>query len=110
MELAFTTKQLRQLCESSAKAKKELGDEMAEKLKHRISDLRAAVCTNDLLVGDPRELNYSGEKAFTIDLGDDLSIFFCANHNKNPTFENGKIDWDNVSRIRILNIGSHHDQ
>lgn len=104
MEVAFTTKSLRQLCESEAKAKKELGEDIAEKLKHRLADLRAAIYVNDLIVGKPREI----DQQFAVDLGDDFSIIFCANHNANPLLKGGKIDWSKVTRIKIFKIGDSH--
>ena len=56
MELAFATKSLRQLCENEARAKRDLGETVAERLKRRLADLRAAECVKDLVAGHPREV------------------------------------------------------
>lgn len=107
MELAFTTRSLRLLCESKTKANKELGEETAEKFIRRLADLRAAICINDLVAGNPRELNHSSEQQFAINISDDLNIIFCANHNTNPLLKCSKIDWSKVTRIKILKIGEY---
>ena len=54
MEIAFNTKSLRAICESEAKAKRELGPSVAGILKHRLADLQAAKSANDLVAGQPR--------------------------------------------------------
>lgn len=106
LELAFVTKWLRQLCESEAKGKKELGEEIADKLKSRMADLRAASSVVDLVAGRPRETNGN----FVIDLTDGVSIIFSANHNTNPLLKNGKVDWSKVRRIKIEEIAHDNEQ
>jgi len=78
-------------------------------LKHRLADLRAAACVNDLIVGNPRELNRKNFQQYILDLVDGYGLIFCANHNTNPQLSCGKTDWSKVSRIKILNIGKIND-
>jgi hypothetical protein len=56
LELAFESKALLTLCESESRACSELGADVAESLKHRLADLRAARTATDLLVGRPRTI------------------------------------------------------
>lgn len=42
MQLAFETKRLRDICENEERAADELGTKVAEQLKRRLADLRAA--------------------------------------------------------------------
>jgi proteic killer suppression protein len=78
---------------------------MAEKLKHRLADLEAATCVTDLVAGRPRQLEGGQNGQFAVDLGQDSSIVFCANHNAIPLFKSGAVNWSKVSRVKILRIG-----
>ncbi|MBZ5524354.1 MAG: hypothetical protein LAP21_19120 [Acidobacteriia bacterium] len=106
MELAFDSKPLRTICESEAQAKLELGIKVAEILKHRLADLRAAASPKDLLAGHPQ----IGEdrQHMVITLCDGHRIVFKANHTNNPMTTNNELDWARISRIKILRIESDH--
>jgi toxin HigB-1 len=103
LELSFANKPLRQLCESSAKANRKLGVDIANELRRRVADLRAATSARDLLIGAPREIQAN---QITLDVGPCFKITFCANHNTIPKLESGAIDWSKVSRVKILAIES----
>jgi hypothetical protein len=106
LELAFETRLLRTICENEAHAKRELGSQVAEALKHRLADLHAAVSPKDLVAGEPRELEGSGpQRRMIVELCDGHSILFSANHPKNPMTAVGDLDWSRVSRVKILRIG-----
>lgn len=109
LELAFSEKSLRQLCENETIAKRKLGAQVAEKLKRRLADLRAASCVMDLVVGAPRELEGDNANQFAISLCDDYRMVFCANHATVPLLESGAIDWARVSRVKVLRIEGNHD-
>ena len=108
MELAFVSKLLRTICENEAYAKCKLGPMVAEVLKHRLADLRAATSVKDLVVGRPHGLGGADHQHMVIDLCDDHRMVFCANHPNNPVAESGKLDWPKVSRIKILRIEGNH--
>ena len=107
--LAFDSKSLRTICESEAHAKHELGPAVAEVLKHRLADLRAATSVEDLVVGRPRQLDGADDEHMVVDLCDGHRLVFCANQLNKPVTESGKLDWQMVSRIKILKIDSDHD-
>ena len=106
MELAFESLSLRATCESETQARVELGEAVAEILKHRLADMRAAASTRDLLVGKPRV--DAGGHHMIIDVGDSYRIVFKANHVKCPMTENNEVDWARVNRIKILRIESNN--
>lgn len=106
MELAFESRQLRDICENEAEARGKLGRTVAETLKRRLADLDAALSPRDLLVGRPR-LGKDGQ-TMEIDLCDGHRIVFAANHPDNPATAEGVLDWENVKRIKILRIESDH--
>lgn len=101
MELAFDSRALRTMCESETVAKRNLGTKVAETLKHRLGDLRAATSINEVIVGQPRLLD---AEQMVIDLCDGYHIIFSANHPKKPISEDGALDWTKVSRVKILRI------
>ena len=109
LELGFADKSLRQLCENEAVAKRILGVRVAEMLKRRLADLRAATCVEDLVAGRPRKLEGAHQRQIAVELCDSFHFVFCANHNAVPLLESGAIDWAKVSRVKILRIESHHD-
>ena len=104
MELAFDSRSLRTICESEADAKRELGPIVAEVLKHRLADMRAATSVRDLLVGKPRIISESDHHFMVIDLCEGYQLIFCANHPPNPEVEPGELDWQRVRRIKITRI------
>jgi toxin HigB-1 len=108
MQLAFATKSLRQLCENGARAKRDLGLQMAEQLRGRLADLRAAMSVKDLVVGRPREVDGMPKSHIAVDLYEGYHIVSCANHNSIPILESGDVDWSKVTRIKILRIESEH--
>lgn len=103
LELAFETKDLREICEKEAEARRRLGSAVAEVLKHRLADLDAATSPNDLIAGNPRV--GPDMDTMTIDLCDGYQLVLSPNHPNNPTRRTGEVNWSKVSRIRILRIG-----
>lgn len=108
MELAFNDKHLRTICENEDDAKKELGETVAEILKHRLADLRAATHVKDLIAGQPRRLTDDESDNMALNLRDDHFIVFTANHVNNPTNDLGELDWESVTRIKVLRIEGNH--
>lgn len=101
LEIAFAEKSDRQLCENEAIAVRKLGAKLADKLKRRLADLRAATSVKDIVAGKPQVLH---KHQIAVELCDGYCLFFCANHNTNPLLESDEIDWSRVSRIKILRI------
>lgn len=108
LELAFSDKQLRQLCEAEAIARRKLGEKVAAALKHRLADLRAATSVKDLIAGNPRELGASRPGDMAVDLADGYTMIFRSNHAALPVLATNLVDWSRVSRIQIVQIGSEH--
>lgn len=108
MQIAFDKKSLRQICESECKAKSDLGAKVADVLKRRLADLRAATCVNDLVAGRPRTLESARREKMVVEICDGFRLIFCVNHSNIPVLESGEVDWSRVNRIKILEIGSDH--
>jgi hypothetical protein len=105
LELAFSTRALRTLCENEAVATKELGAKRANSLRRRLADLRAAISVKDLLAGHPTQAADSKDN-LEIDIGGRARLVFCTNHTVVPRLTSGTVDWSNVSRVKLLRIES----
>jgi hypothetical protein len=101
LQLAFETKHLRTLCESSADAISELGQEVAYALIDRVADLDSAVSIKDVLVSQPQAFD-NGE--LILELATGYRLLCRANHPNNPKTTSGAIDWEKVSRVKIVDI------
>ena len=102
MEIAFESKELRDLCESEAVARGTLDEGDAEMLMHRLADLSAASSISDLLAGNPRPVD--GGRLIVIDLSSSRRLVFAPNHPRNPQRDDGATDWAKVNRVRIVRL------
>jgi hypothetical protein len=100
VELAFETLDLRNVCESEAKAKRKFGSAAANALKRRIADLRAAPSVKDLPIGKPNPC--SG--AYVFDLAEGLVLRIIPNHVRDPKLPTGDVNWAKVTHIKISAI------
>jgi hypothetical protein len=107
LELAFETKNLRTICEDEEKADVELGADLAQALRHRLADLVSATIIKDLPAGRPRPDSTGQLKIIDLDASHRLIV--KANHYENPMTESNQVDWDLVSRIKILRIEGDHE-
>lgn len=109
MDLEFANSKLRQLCEDAKDAQKRLGPHSARKLRARLSDLVAVSAVGDLVAGRPHPLKGKRSHEFSVSLhGGDRLVFEAAGENT-PLTTDGSVDWKNVSRVRITEIGDYHD-
>src|SRR5579872_7285183 len=98
LELAFATKALRDICESGAIAKKKLGPNVADALKRRLSDFQSIASFDELpFVAKPKKRS----KNVKFDLPDNWELVVTSGHSDNPTLPSGKIDWSQVTRLKI---------
>lgn len=104
VEIAFTKKSLRQLCESERTARRSLGLTVAGRLKRRLADLRAANCVKDLIAGRPKELQSARAGQIAVELGEGFRLVFCANHSIPPLVDSRRVDWSKVNRVKIISI------
>jgi hypothetical protein len=108
MIIAYSTRPLRELCESQSKAERQLGVSVAAALRDRLSEMRAADNVAELPVGSPTALNGTADAQFTLKLNDGHVLRLKVNHNKVPTTANGEVDWARVSRVQLLAVENTH--
>jgi hypothetical protein len=109
LELAFSQKSLRDLCESQLKAERRLGIAVADTLRARLADLRDAESVDDLLAGPPQVVDHEPPGRVAIPLSPTVIIVFCANHASVPLNDLGRVSWSRVSRIKILEVRETND-
>lgn len=106
MELAFSTEELRTLCEAEAAADRRLGPTGGTALRSRLADLRAASNVAELLaLAGTRARQGAAKDQLMIDLVDDAVLLFGPNHMKTPRTTSRDVDWSQVSRVKILRVG-----
>ena len=86
-----------------------MGLNSAKKLRSRLADLVAAARLGEIPAGRPNSLKGSRVGQFAIHLSGGHRLAFEANEDPVPTTIDGSIDWKQVTSIRILFIGDHHD-
>jgi hypothetical protein len=104
VNLAFSTKTLRELCESQVAAQRKFGRRVADALRGRLADLCAAANVLELPAGNPREIEGGRHRYYAIDLADGYRLVVCANHTEVPVAKDGGVDWVRVSRVRVHRI------
>lgn len=104
MEIAFSNKELRTICEDDTEASGRYGDEVAAGLRKRLADLRAVSSVAEIIVGNLRSHSDSKSDCKVLDLSAGAQLIFCSNHPKSPLTSAGEIDWTKVSRIKIVEV------
>lgn len=105
MEVSFETVELRDLCEDESLAAEKLGSEIAESLKHRLSDLFAADSIHDVLVGRPALGTFNGRECLRIELAGTCYMTMVPNHSSPRVDANGATNWDLVRRLMLVSLG-----
>lgn len=109
MEIKFSDKKLRELCEKQAAAVKKLGDAGARKLRARLADLAAASRVTDLVAGHPHPLKGERLGQFAVDLAGGWRLVFAPANDPVPRRGDASIDWSAVTIVCIEYIGDYHD-
>lgn len=111
MEISFNTQELRELCENRDYADNQLGVDTANILRRRIADVRAATKITDILLGNPSVFTFNGEQRFQLELEHFGVLSFEPNHIRNLSEQGETIEWDTVSRLKLVDVelsdGSH---
>ncbi len=107
MEIAFSTRELRDQCEQEALAIEAYGKAIAGQLRRRLADIHAADSIFELPTGNPQQTTHGGTDAISIDLCQDAFLVLCSNHKLTPrnTTTNGT-DWSRVRRMKVMWIGA----
>lgn len=103
--LGFETKRLRDICRSEVIACRELPSNVAQVLIRRLADIRAASNILHLPVGKPVQTDGAPPGLVLVNLCDGYHLMFSAAHQQIPVLVSGDVNWNSVSRIKLIKIG-----
>lgn len=100
---------MRELCENSRTAIRELGADSAKKLKIRLAAIEAASSVTSLVAGRPHPLVGNRMGQYALDLAGGWRLVFSPANTPCPTNGVGGINWSQVTIVCIEYIGDYHD-
>jgi len=109
MDIEFADTNLRDLCNDERVAKRKFDAAIVKQLHHRLMDIQAARVVTNLTGGKPHPLERERLGQFAITLVGLYRLVFEPANNPIPRKADGKIDWSNVNKVRIVYIGDYHD-
>ncbi len=104
--LSFDSREIRDVCEQRDVAIDQLGEGDAKILFQRLADLDAALNMGDILVGLESQPADSYTKEIFMTVGERKLLVLTVNHHNVAT----PIDWETVSRIKILRIEDRREK
>lgn len=109
MDIQFSDRQVRKLCEDASVARKKLGAEVAKKLQIRLNELRVAAHLDELVTGRPHPLKGDLRGCFGITLHGGVRLVIRPAHDPLPLRPGGDLDRRSVTAVTIESIGDYHD-
>jgi plasmid maintenance system killer protein len=111
VDILFRSRKLERLCNDDRLAQREWGKPQATQLARRLDDLKAARCLEDLrhAPGGLHELkgDRAGQLSMSLKGGDRL--VFEPSQEPRPLKADGGLDWNQVTAIRVVEVGNYHD-
>lgn len=104
MIISFDNKKLREVCEDHTVAIRECGIEVAQQLQNRLTDLIVAQNILQLPAVKPKYLTDITPFHFSLDLCLGKCLFLVANNVKLELSNTNLPIWENINRIKVLNI------
>lgn len=110
MELSFKNNKLeRQLTQPKQMAK--AFGQLARKIDQRVEDLKAADTLEDMRkisAARCHELSGNRKGELAVDVSSNYRLIFEPNHDPLPEKDDGGLDWNEVTAIRILDVEDYH--
>ncbi|MEO0809481.1 MAG: type II toxin-antitoxin system RelE/ParE family toxin [Pseudomonadota bacterium] len=110
MDFSFASKKLKKQLSDDAQMKKAFG-ENAKKLQLRLGVLRNATCLADVPNGPPdrcHQLHENRDEHFAVVLRRNWRLEFQVDHSPIPRKNDGGIDLNQVTSIKILGVVDYH--
>jgi len=111
MEILFKSRKLRKTMSTEALLIREFGRENARVIMRRMVVLNAAECLSDVPQKRPERCHaLSGKRQgqYAVDVKHPYRIILQPANNPIPLFEDGSIDLERVTSIRILGVEDYH--
>ena len=113
MKINFRSKTLQKLCSTSKGAVRALGPKRGNKLMQRMNELAAFNCLADVPKFPPARCHQLGDNRkgqFSVDLEHPYRLIFVPDHNPIPELEDGGINLQEITKIKIIEIVDTHDK
>ena len=110
MEISYKSKKLEKSLTEPREISKSYGV-MAKKVNQRMKDLSAAstlAVMTTLPAANCHELHGTREGSLAVDISGNWRIIFEPDHDPNPTKNDGGLNWDLVTQIKILEVTDYH--
>ena len=105
IEIAFQSRALRAICESPARAKRELGEAASKALRRVLADMNAAETVAELF---EMQLGIDacsqGPAMLRLRLSEELCLY-CNPNQQRVSKLRAEIDWAQVTRLKVVSIG-----
>ena len=111
MEVSFASNKLQKICSNAKKMRGELGGRCAEELEECLFELKAAETLADMRsLPHARCHELSGDRKgqFAVDLEHPKRLIFEPDHTPRPTKPDGGLDWQQVTKVVVLEIVDYH--
>jgi proteic killer suppression protein len=111
MEIAFGSRKMQKLCSSEKEMRAKLGDRAMKVLQLRLTQIAAADTLDDLgKVPGARchELTADRKGQLAVDVVHPRRLVFEPDHNPVPEKPDGGLDWQQVTRVLIIEIIDYH--
>lgn len=101
MDFAFSTTDLRDLCEDRSVAIDTLGNHVALELGERLADMGAHTTVADFAALFSDDISVRSPSELSVRLKSGRNVVFCAGHVKIPVMASGETDWRKVTKVKI---------
>jgi len=111
MEIDFKSRKLQKECSELHEAVKKHGPQRAKLLMRRLGQLRAAENLSQIERVPPARCHeLGGDKAgqLSVDLDHPYRLIFLPANDPPPTKDDGGLDWQKITAIKILGIEDTH--
>jgi plasmid maintenance system killer protein len=111
MEVLFKNRKLQKLCCSEKECLRKWGTENGRKIMQRLNEIRAADTLGiylNLRSGDPHALTGDRKGRFAVRVKQPYRLVFEPANDPLPAKEDGSMDLDRVTEVRIVEIVDYH--
>lgn len=109
MQIFFESYELRESIEFKATGIGLYGNTVAKKLRVRCADIESAASVSELPSFLKTEfLSKNGCDYITINLTEAVKMYFVNGHLDPPRHEDNSLDWDRVTRLKLVHIGENY--
>jgi proteic killer suppression protein len=111
MDIIFGTSKMERECNDSKLARKKHGKERADRLRRRLDELRAANSLEEIRTlpqARAHELVADRAGQISLDLDHPYRLIIEPAHDPLPVKDDGGLDWQKVTAVRILEIADTH--